>query len=64
MNSKAAEKLKTWLLGGDPAAKEEYLAFRARGGGKLAGGCRLLRRKLQGRPRSSSASFSRPARPG
>ena len=58
MNSKAAEKLKTWLLGGDPAAKEEYLAFRARGGGKLAGGCRLLRRKLQGRPPREKLLYS------
>ena len=58
MNSKAAEKLKTWLLGGDPAAKEEYLAFRARGGGKLAGGCRLLGRKLQGRPPQEKLLYS------
>lgn len=58
MNSKAAEKLKTWLLGGDPAAKEEYLAFRARGGGKLAGGCRLLRRKLRGRPPREKLLYS------
>lgn len=58
MNSKAAEKLKTWLLGGDPAAKEEYLAFRARGGGKLAGGCRLLGRKLQGRPPREKLLYS------
>ena len=58
MNSKAAEKLKTWLLGGDPAAKEEYLAFRARGGGKLAGGCRLLGRKLRGRPPQGKLLYS------
>ena len=58
MNSKAAEKLKTWLLGGDPAAKEEYLAFRARGGGKLAGGCRLLGRKLRGRPPQEKLLYS------
>ena len=58
MNSKAAEKVKTWLLGGDPAAKEEYLAFRARGGGKLAGGCRLLGRKLRGRPPQGKLLYS------
>lgn len=58
MNSKAAEKLKTWLLGGDPAAKEEYLAFRARGGSKLAGGCRLLGRKLRGRPPQEKLLYS------
>lgn len=58
MNSKAAEKLKTWLLGGDPAAKGEYLAFRARGGGKLAGGCRLLGRKLRGRPPQGKLLYS------
>lgn len=58
MNSKAAEKLKTWLLGGDPAAKEEYLAFRARGGGKLAGGCRLLGRKLRGCPPQGKLLYS------
>lgn len=58
MNSKAAEKVKTWLLGGDPAAKEEYLAFRARGGGKLAGGCRLLGRKLRGRPPQEKLLYS------
>lgn len=58
MNSKAAEKLKTWLLGGDPAAKGEYLAFRARGGGKLAGGCRLLGRKLQGKPSQEKLLYS------
>ena len=58
MNSKAAGKVKTWLLGGDPAAKEEYLAFRARGGGKLAGGCRLLGRKLQGKPSQEKLLYS------
>lgn len=58
MNSKAAEKVKTWLLGGDPAAKEEYLAFRARGGGKLRGGCRLLGQKLRGRPPREKLLYS------